>query len=447
MTIIQDITYRYGYHISPKRGWLNDPNGLCWFKGKYHVFYQTNPFDNQPGNSFWGHFTSEDLVNWQQETYALEPSQDYDVNGCYSGSAIVVGEKLYLMYTGHRNLEAGYSETQCLAVSDDGKKFYKLTNNPIITTPPKGNTSRFRDPKIWHTKTGFNAVIGGESTDNLGQVNLYQASSIEGPWVYRQKLIVGKNGDGKMWECPDFFELDGQNFLFVSPKEMMDQGIGGFSSVWIEASFDLENTVTDYRMHGIDEGYDFYAPQTFWDQRNNRRIMFAWFGMPGMQEKETANQVGALTLPREVVVRDNCLCFSPLKELVELRKNPRTIMTETNISIGEMSEILLTSNLATKEFMLYLSNNTQSATMQIEYKKDTIEIKIKDSLRKIELSKLIKDVKEIRLFLDKGLTELYINDGEVTFTNKCELLGEINMIYCGEYQVNIFDLKESIHNN
>ena len=93
------IDYRYGYHLSPEKGWMNDPNGLCYYKGKYHVFYQTNPYENKPRNICWGHFSSSDLIHWEKEPLALVPTEDYEKDGCFSGSSIVLNNLLLKLET------------------------------------------------------------------------------------------------------------------------------------------------------------------------------------------------------------------------------------------------------------------------------------------------------------------------------------------------------------
>ena len=97
--------YRLGHHLMPPVGWLNDPNGLCWFKGRYHIFFQYSPFEVQGGLKFWGHYSSENLVSWKYEGTALYPDSPYDCHGVYSGSAFVENEKMHLFYTGNVKLD------------------------------------------------------------------------------------------------------------------------------------------------------------------------------------------------------------------------------------------------------------------------------------------------------------------------------------------------------
>ena len=113
------------YHITPEKGWMNDPNGLVEYNGVYHVFYQADPEHLINENIGWGHKISSDLLHWEECQPALLPDQSYDRDGCFTGSAVIKDDKMYLLYTGHVNQESGYIETQNLAVSKDGIHFEK----------------------------------------------------------------------------------------------------------------------------------------------------------------------------------------------------------------------------------------------------------------------------------------------------------------------------------
>lgn len=127
-----DQQYRGAFHLLPPIGWMNDPNGFVYFRGEYHLFYQFYPYDSVWGPMHWGHAKSKDLLHWEELPVALAPSESYDKDGCFSGSAIVKDDKLYLLYTGHVDDEQKREETQCLAVSTDGITFEKLPTNPVI---------------------------------------------------------------------------------------------------------------------------------------------------------------------------------------------------------------------------------------------------------------------------------------------------------------------------
>ena len=144
--------YRGAFHLLPPIGWMNDPNGFVYFRGEYHLFYQFYPYDSVWGPMHWGHAKSKDLLHWEELPVALAPSESYDKDGCFSGSAIVKDDKLYLLYTGHVDDEEKREETQCLAVSTDGITFEKLPTNPVIHAQHIegiADIADFRDPKVF----------------------------------------------------------------------------------------------------------------------------------------------------------------------------------------------------------------------------------------------------------------------------------------------------------
>ena len=140
---------RPGFHLSPRTGWMNDPNGFSWHDGKYHMFYQYHPYDSHWGPMHWGHAVSTDLLHWEYLPAALAPDEIYDRDGCFSGSAITLPDgRQLLMYTGvvkERQANGGYNEVQaqCLAVGD-GVDYVKYDKNPVLDEKdiPEGG-SRF----------------------------------------------------------------------------------------------------------------------------------------------------------------------------------------------------------------------------------------------------------------------------------------------------------------
>lgn len=155
------------YHISPPHGFLNDPNGLAQFQGKYHAFYQWLPAVVPRGKKCWRHCVSDDLVHWTDEGCTLEPVEWYEKDGCYSGSGIVAGGRYYLFYTGNvRDEEGGRESYQCAAVSDDGRTFVK--KGPVVHRP-EAYTPHFRDPKVWEKDGRWWMLAGAQTRDLAGK--------------------------------------------------------------------------------------------------------------------------------------------------------------------------------------------------------------------------------------------------------------------------------------
>ena len=197
------------YHISPEHGFLNDPNGLTQFRGKYHVFYQWLPDVVPQGNKQWRHCISDDLVHWTDEGSTLQPKEWYEKNGCYSGSGIATEDAYFLFYTGNvRDAEGGRETYQCVAVSDDGKSFRK--KGPLIYLPD-GYTAHFRDPKVWKKNDRWWMVVGAQTKELKGNVAIFESNDLK-KWDYRGNLLDTSMDWGYMCECPDVMDIE-QQFL------------------------------------------------------------------------------------------------------------------------------------------------------------------------------------------------------------------------------------------
>jgi beta-fructofuranosidase len=155
--------FRQRYHFMAPSGWINDPNGLVYWQGQYHLFYQHNPFKPEWGAMHWGHAYSRDMVHWKHEPIALAPSEAYDLDekgGCFSGSAVDNQGVLTLIYTGRVNCEGEPIETVCIAESRDGVHFEKHRANPVISQPPDTGSRNFRDPKVWRHEDYWYLIAG-----------------------------------------------------------------------------------------------------------------------------------------------------------------------------------------------------------------------------------------------------------------------------------------------
>lgn len=281
---ITNQRYRPTYHIATPGGWLNDPNGLCYFNGYYHVFYQYHPFSAKWGPMHWGHVRSKDLVHWEQLPIALTLGNQEDPGGCFSGSAIVKDDRLYLLYTGQHYYADHdlnhFFEVQNLAYSDDGIHFTKYSGNPIITAP-KDNSQDFRDPKVWFQNGYYYLVIGSRAKDkDQGRVLLYCSSNLTN-WQEMGPIAKASSSkdEGYMWECPDLFSLNGQDVFMCSPMGMDKQEkqfLNYSQSCYSIGQLDLSKPqFTGSAFRDIDSGHNFYAPQTFLTP-NHRRIMVGW---------------------------------------------------------------------------------------------------------------------------------------------------------------------------
>ena len=209
---------RPAFHVTGGIGWINDPNGFSCYKGEYHLFFQYHPYSTKWGPMHWGHVKTRDFVTWERLPIALAPDTAYDEGGYFSGSAIEMPDgRQLLMYTGVHRLrrEDGVVEeyqTQCIAVGD-GVDYEKYEGNPVLTAkdlPEDGNPLDFRDPKIWRDEDGtYLSVVGNRTTDGSGAIRLFESEDCL-HWNYAGTIDRCNNEYGRMWECPDFFPLDGR---------------------------------------------------------------------------------------------------------------------------------------------------------------------------------------------------------------------------------------------
>ena len=321
-------------HLTPYAGWMNDPNGFCYFQGEYHLFYQYYPYKSRWNDMHWGHAVSRDLLHWEYRPAALAPDRFYDQDGVFSGSAMELPDgRLLLMYTGVRmedRREPPYKEvqTQCIAVGN-GTDFEKYEKNPVLdenALPAGGSRRDFRDPKIIRLKDGrYAAIVANRPADGSGQLLIY--TSTDGfSWKYETILAENRNRFGKMWECPDFFRLDGKQVLLVSPQDMLPKGFeyhSGNGTLCLIGSFEEESFhFQEESDQAIDYGIDFYAPQTVLSP-DGRRIMIGW-----MQNWDAcairdidAPWAGQMSLPRELHIRDGRLYQWPIREFDALRRD------------------------------------------------------------------------------------------------------------------------------
>ena len=213
------IENRPVFHLTPRVGWLNDPNGFSFYDGLYHLFYQYNPYRPFWGPMHWGHVISRDLLHWTYQPAVLAPDQPYDNgNGCFSGSAQTLDDgRQILLYTGvswEKQSDGSMKEIQqqCIA-SGDGEVYEKYEKNPVISSDqlPKGyDRSNFRDPKLWKEKDGsWRCVTVSRNETNGGGVLLFESSDCIS-WKFKSVMAENMNRFGRMWECPDFFTLDGK---------------------------------------------------------------------------------------------------------------------------------------------------------------------------------------------------------------------------------------------
>lgn len=430
------------FHIAAPAGWINDPNGLCFYQGRYHAYFQHHPHSSQWGSMHWGHVSSEDLVTWTREPIALAPSLEEDRDGVFSGSAVEGDDgRLYAFYTGHRwrngiNEDEGNIQVQCMAVSSDGVTFEK---HGVVVEGP-ADLLHFRDPKVWRTEGTWWMVFGACSARNRGEVWLYRSENLT-DWVFDRILYRDPDEDSFMLECPDFFPLGDHWVLLICPMGRTPRGYTGRNGhhagyvvgEWTPGG-DF-SPLTEYRH--LDWGHNFYAPQTF-EAPDGRRILFAWMGAFDRELPTQADEwAGQLTVPRVLSLDDRLrLRNRPAAEIALLRKDSRAFGTFTasegvrdvvaGIDTAEIDLVLDLHATTAERAGLSIGRTSDGAEAAFVAYDDQMGRVVLDRRGSVTADRGIRSAPAratedgalaLRVLVDHGSVEVFLNEGEESISS------------------------------
>jgi fructan beta-fructosidase len=441
--------YRPQYHFTPPSNWMNDPNGMVYYNGQYHLFYQYNPNGNDWGSMSWGHAVSTDMVTWTHEPVALKPDK---LGMIFSGSAVVDSKNTSGLFNGGSGIVALYTsnsstgvQQQCMAYSKDGIHFTKYKGNPVISNNTIG---AFRDPKVfWYaqSKKWIMVVTCGNA------VQFYDSTDLK-KWNYLSRFGDNDGSHDGVWECPDLEQLpvDGnvKNKKWVLKVDVQDNAVGGGSGAqYFVGSFDgnkFVNANTPSTTLWVDYGTDFYAAQT-WSNATDKDGSHYWLGW--MSNWKYAGLVpttiwrGEDTIPRKISLKTFSdgirLVQSPVSQLNSLRDDATTyknVEVKPNKNIlnnfsGGSYEIDAEFELGTaKKFGFELR---KSGSQQTSVFYDTEQSKIFvdrthagnmffSTLLPTVSSGELKPVKnkiKMHIFVDNSSVEVFGNDGELVITS------------------------------
>ena len=433
--------YRNTYHMMPPIGWCNDPNGFSEFNGKYHLFYQFNPYSAAWGPMHWGHQTTTDFIKWELQDVALAPDKSYEnPSGCFSGTALVKDDILYVTYTA-----ASEFQNQAMAYSSDGITFKKLPALIISdkNLPSNFSNSDFRDPKLFERDGKYYIIAGTIDKINHNRVlALFTSNNLFGPWKYCDYIYSTKNVPG-MLECPDLTTIGAYDVLIMSPQSISSSKIYEYqnrdSCVYLignlsTVSNKFYKSDSSVKLEEFDKGFSFYAPQTV-TTSDGRVVLIAWMGN-WVDPITTTNDgwCGAMTLPRELKIIDNHIYQTPVREInnyifnekkvddlelsnetlilngFESRTSKITLDIDVSTMFGKEKagiEVYKGSDYSTRIYydnelgcLVFDRNNCGSILSGVRYcKVEPIDNKIK-----------------IEIYLDVNSVEIFINDGYYTMT-------------------------------
>ena len=435
--------FRPTYHFSPLYGWMNDPNGMVYKDGEYHLFYQHNPYGSKWGNMHWGHAISKDLINWEHRPDAITPDA---LGTIFSGSAVVDTDNtagfgagaIVAIYTQNSD-----RQVQSIAYStDNGRSFTKYENNPVLTSDARD----FRDPKVfWHKETQrwiMLLAVGQE-------MQIFSSSNLK-DWAFESSFGEGQGAHGGVWECPDLFELpvDGTNEKkWVLLCNLNPGGpFGGSATQYFVGTFNGKEFVNESpsQTKWMDWGKDHYAAVTWSDAPDNRRIAIAW-----MSNWQYANDVPTSqyrspnSVPRDLslftVDGETYLQSAPSPELLKLRdiskkrsfkvNGTRTIkdMIAGNEGAYEIELTIENQHADVIGFRLY-NDKGEEVDMQYDMKEKIFsmdrrksgDVGFNENFPMLTWTAIEsgKDELKLRLFVDKSSVEAFGDGGRFVMTNQ-----------------------------
>jgi fructan beta-fructosidase len=444
--------YRPQFHFSPPEKWMNDPNGLVYHKGIYHLFYQYYPNDIVWGPMHWGHAISKDMIYWEQKPIALYPDEKGYI---FSGSAVVdknntsgFGSKdnppLVAVFTyhdmeGEKQGRLDY-QTQGIAYSlDNGETWTKYEANPVI--PNTTGIKDFRDPKVFWHEASKKWILVLVAKDHA---RFYSSSNLK-EWTFLSKFGENEGAHGGVWECPDLFPLtiEGtQEVKWVLIISINPGGPnGGSATQYFVGDFDGEKFLSDQtNIRWFDYGTDNYAGVTYNNTLDNRRIFIGWMSNWNYARK-TPTEIwrGAMTLPRALSLEkkngEYFLKNYPLKELDKIinKTTPSTIKINDKLMLeGEnlnQSEIVFRT--AQRDFEISLANEEGAIFKLVMDKSDNMlyadrtksgiiefEPGFGEKIHEMPLKGLTAEEIEVRMIVDRSSVEIFINKGQYVMTQQ-----------------------------
>ena len=406
--------FRPIYHHTPVYGWMNDPNGMFYKDGVWHLYYQWNPYGSQWENMTWGHSTSKDLIHWEAQPMAIEADW---LGSIFSGSCVTRGDEVVAMYT-----SAGHHQTQSIAFSKDGgKTFQKYAGNPVLTT---SDIADFRDPRpFWNEDIkAWNLILAAGQ-----EMRIYSSKDLK-DWKYESSFGKEYGNHGGVWECPDLFEIKNEklnikNWVLICN---INPGgpFGGSATQYFVGQFDGKKFTCESMpkvTKWLDYGKDHYATVSFYNAPNNRRTVLAW-----MSNWQYANQVptkqfrSSNSIPRDLGLfqhgEETYVSVVPSEEMLALRgakvKNP-TEACEMIIDTKNQTEIVLSNTKGEQVTMKY---DGQQQTFTMERVKSG-DVSFSEAFPAVTVAPTFGTVKQLRIFIDRCSIEVFDAEGKMAMTN------------------------------
>ncbi len=417
------------FHIAPAYGLLNDPNGLAFYNGEYHIFYQWCPNQVAHGMKNWNHLTTTDFINFKDHGIKLKPEYDFENYGIYSGGAKVINQMLHLFYTGNRRIESqNYKRvpTQCYAIMDQN---YQIIKKEVLIDADDTLTEHFRDPSPL-TINGQNIVIIGaqSESDKKARIIIYDAND-DFSKLSNKRYLNESFGleEAYMYECPTYITDKEHEALIFSPQGVKSDDKYQFknaNSVVYAVSYSGDIVDAKYdskQIYELDYGFDFYAPQAFIDDKG-RNILIGWLGhaqtiYPGEIENGWSQM---LSIPREVTIKDGRIYQKPLVEYQKLRSIEHLLVNGHNPISSKTFELELKN---AQQFTLTIGNQNKQLKLytqddEIIFDRSQMQTAISSEYGAKRYIKVDEPIKDVQVIVDRSSIEIFINDGKYVMSSR-----------------------------
>ena len=429
-TVQKDKDFRPHFHIAPPTGLMNDPNGLIFDGEKYHLFYQWFPFDALHGMKHWKHLITKDFQHYQSAD-DLIPCELFESHGCYSGGAIIWQEQIVAFYTGNtRNAENQRIPHQNMAIfSKEGKL---LSKRCLLNQAPKGYTEHVRDPKPFVTAEGkIRFVLGAQREDLSGTAIIFEMDNLEDTPRLLGELFLPAFDNNKvfMWECPDLLKLGDKDVFIWSPQgkdREAHQFQNNYHATYAVGKLTELTFEADY-IDELDQGFDFYAPQTFAGLDNKTQaVLFGWIGLPDLTyPTDKFKWHSALTLPRELRLKGNKIYQRPIAKTYENLTALSTLHLNGNAEIADLDRAYVRFEAHNQAFDLTFFQNEQGQSLRLSYENGLVCLDRSQS-EQTELMETfgskrfceIANLQTVEIFFDRSIMEIFFNHGKKAMTSR-----------------------------
>lgn len=431
--------YQVRYHFGSPAGLINDPNGFSYYNHQWHLFFQHFPFGAAHGLKSWGHLVSDDLVHWRNLGLAIAPDTKYDSHGAYSGSAAVVDDKLFIMYSGNHRDENWHRTSYQVGALMDKHNHIKKLDHPLIL-PPENVTEHFRDPQLIKQHGNYYVLLGAQDkTTMTGQVAVYRSHDLQS-FDNLGYLDFTDEAMGYMIECPNLVLVDDKPLLIFCPQGL-NKEISDYDNIYPNmyllgenVNLDATKFTSNQKIANLDDGFDVYATQAF-NAPDGHAYAISWVGLPDVSypTDDSENWQGVYSQVKRLSIVDGKLIQRPVPAMANLRQDGMALLAnghsgwQTLINNASHHAEMNLDIAANQTGVLHLvADKNHNHSLKIKFDTTTGKLVVDRSNVGITFAEKFGQTRSISLpanqamhleiFWDGSLAEIFVNGGRHVMT-------------------------------